>query len=412
MKLKVKKTYTLLWLVGLFLTGCQENTPYTEPISSVKDEMVITSESEKDESGTVPAPSLDSLDNSSESEMIVSTDSNTNQTTVPSVVSSLATVHFIDSGNSDSILIESNGKFAVIDAGDTDDDQLMVDYLTAQGVKTVDYLIITHFHADHFGGADGIVKTFEVKQTLVNNGSAETKVYRDFIQALSDKGLKPSVPLEGAKMPLGDGTLTFYNTKGGEKDENDNSLVVLFENGNDRFLFTGDANQKIEKTLTMIPTVDVLKVGHHGSSTSSNESFIRQISPSYAVATVGEGNSYGHPHVETMELLQKLNIPLYRTDEQGTIIFESTGNGVTVNQSSPGSYLSGREKEGQSSQSTQTYSSTETTTQNNTASSNSSTEYYKNCTLLREVYPGGVPSDHPAYRSGLDRDRDNWACER
>lgn len=410
MKLKVKKICILTMLVGLFLTGCQENPSYTDLTPSLKDEMVIAPEIEKEEVGTISDSLIDSSANDHLSETVPSMTPNANQGSVSSIASSSATVHFIDSGNSDSVLIESNGKFAVIDAGDLDDDQLMVEYLSRQGVKTIDYLIISHFHADHFGGADSIVKTFEVKQTLVNNGSAETKVYRDFIQALADKGLKPSVPLEGVKMPLGDGVLTFYNTKGGEKDENDNSLVVLFENGNDRFLFTGDANQKIERTLTMIPTVDVLKLGHHGSSTSSNEAFIRQIHPSYAVAMVGEGNSYGHPHIETMQLLQKLEIPLYRTDEQGTIIFKSTGHGVTVNQSTPGSYLSGREKEGQSLESpNQISQSTEPNTQNDTVSS---TEYYKNCTLLREVYPDGVPSDHPAYRSGLDRDRDNWACER
>ena len=319
-------------------------------------------------------------------------------------------VHFIDSGNSDSILIESQGKYAVIDAGDLDDDQLMVDYLTQIGVQTIDYLIVSHFHADHFGGADSLVKTFDVGQTFVNNGNAETKVYRDFIQALSDKGLKPSVPLEGSTFSLGNGTLTFYNTKGGEKDENDNSLVILFENGNDRFLFTGDANQKIERLLTDLPTVDVLKLGHHGSSTSSSESFVRQLNPSYAVATVGEGNSYGHPHIETMELLQKLEIPLYRTDEQGTIIFGSSGQGVQVsNQSEAGSYLSGREKQGQSAYSSSKPSNPSTSEPNEPTSEK---EYYKNCTELRNIYPDGVPAGHPAYRDALDRDKDNYACER
>ena len=403
--------YRLIMLLILFLTAChptkvpEETTLINHSTTPIEVNDIFSNESSTTDDTNLSEPlptETPTVDHSNLSEVLVE-----------EVGSSIAKVHFIDSGNSDSILIESNGVFAVIDAGDTDDDQLMVDYLTAQGVKTIDYLIITHFHADHFGGADSVIKTFEVKQTFVNNGSAETKVYRDFIQALSDKGLKPSVPLEGAKFPLGDSILTFYNTKGGESDENDNSLVVLFENGDDRFLFTGDANQKIEQTLMSLPTVDVLKLGHHGSSTSSNEAFVRRLNPSYAVATVGEGNSYGHPHIETMQLLQKLNIPLYRTDEQGTIIFESTGNGVSVNPSEPGTYLSGREKQGQSSQTpSQANPSTETNTQNNTTSSTSSSEYYQNCTLLREVYPDGVSSDHPAYRSALDRDQDGWACER
>ena len=247
-------------------------------------------------------------------------------------------IHFIDTGNSDCILIENNGRYALIDAGNRDDDEDVKAYLDAQGVKTLDYLILTHYHADHIGAADTVIKNFEVKTTLVPNGDATTQVYKDFINALASKGLKASVPLEGAKFTLGNGTFTMMNTKGGYSNENNNSLVTLYENGNDRLLFMGDAEHEVEKTLS-VGKVDLIKVGHHGSKTSSSATFIDQVSPKYAVFMIGK-NSYGHPDEETLNVFKERNIPVYRTDENGTIIFTSTGTGVTIN-SKPGSYKPG-----------------------------------------------------------------------
>lgn len=240
-------------------------------------------------------------------------------------------IHFIDSGQSDSVLIKNGGQFALIDAGDTDDDELIVNYLKEQGVQTLDYLIITHFHADHFGAADSVVREFNVATTLVPNGEATTKVYREFIQALSDKGLKPSVPLEGAMFELGDAALTLYNTNNSSSNLNNKSLVTLLSDGANKALFTGDAEKEVEERLLSIneiKDIDLYKVGHHGSSTSNSEAFMKHINPEQAVIMVGEGNSYGHPHREVINYLDRNNIEYYRTDMDGTVIYEMTVDGV------------------------------------------------------------------------------------
>ena len=351
-------------------------------------------------------------------------------------------IHFINTGNSDAILIENAGKFAMIDTGNTNDDATVKSYLKNQGVEKLDYLILTHFHADHIGSADTVITDFEVATTLVPNGDATTQVYQDYINALSSKGLQPSVPLEGATFDLGSAILTIYNTAGGNSNENNDSLIVLYENGEDRAVFMGDAEAEVESKLA-IGDVDLLKVGHHGSNTSSSTAFINNITPEYAVILVGQPNQYGHPSQETLNLFKSKDIPVYRTDEQGDIVFTSTGHGFET-QLSPGSYTPGKDNSSTSSSNTgtsssSTSSSNSSTSGSSTSSSNSSTsgsssgsknykddnpngiynqestapkESYKNCTLLREVYPDGVPQGHPAYESKHDRDKDGWACER
>lgn len=342
------------------------------------------------------------------------------------VTDSKTTIHFIDTGQSDSILIENSGKYALIDAGDRDDDYAVKSYLTSQGVKRLEYLIVTHYHADHFGGADTVVNDFEVGKTFVPNGNADTQVYRDFIYALSNKGLAGSVPVEGAKVPLGNATLTFYNTHGGNSNENNNSLVVLLESGNKRALFTGDAEAEVERTLTNIGDVDLFKVAHHGSNTSNSQSLINQIKPEYAVVMVGEGNKYGHPNQEVMDYFKQLGIPVYRTDEQGTIIATLTNSGITINKQ-PGSYNPGSSysSSNSSSSSSSSSSSGSTSSSNNSSSSSSSTsqssnssgvKVYQNCKLLNQDYPNGINQwDHPdlyAANTGRDRDKDGYACEK
>ena len=362
-----------------------------------------------------------------------------NSSPVTQEVSGDTKVHFIDTGHSDSVLIENNGKFALIDAGDRDDDTTVKSYLTGQGVKRLEYLIITHFHADHFGAADTVVTDFEVGTTFVSNGNADTQVYQDFINSLSNKGLKPSVPLEGAEVSLGNATLTFYNTRGGNSNENNNSLVTLLQSGSRQALFTGDAESQVEANLTNIGDVDLFKAGHHGSDTSNTSSLLNRIKPEHVVIMAGANNKYGHPSAEVMNRFKSLGIPVYRTDEQGTIIVTLSEDGVSVDKE-PGSYKSGDGTQSSSSTSSNSSNSTSSEASSNSSNSTSSEsssqestttqnkddnpngvhnqqstapqQSYQNCTLLRQDYPDGVPQGHPAYASKHDRDKDGWACER
>ena len=431
-------TFKKLLILGItiLLTGCATANEYVE--ETLDDyETVQEIESENVELGEVESNEEAVIQSEEESEALEVED-----VTIETVSDSQ--IHFINTGNSDAILIENAGRFAMIDTGNTDDDATVKSYLQNQGVETIDYLILTHFHADHIGSADTVIADFDVKTTLVPNGDATTQVYQDYIHALSNKGLQPSVPLEGATFELGSATLTLYNTAGGNSNENNNSLIVLYENGDDRAVFMGDAEAEVESKLS-IGDVDLLKVGHHGSNTSSSASFIHQIQPEYAVILVGQPNQYGHPSQETLDLFKSKDIPVYRTDEQGDIVFTSTGHGFKT-ELTPASYTPGKDNSSTSSSNTGTSSSS--TSNSNTGTSSSSTsssntgsssstssssssnnykddnpngiynqestatkESYKNCTLLREVYPNGVPQGHPAYESKHDRDKDGWACE-
>ena len=251
-----------------------------------------------------------------------------NKTSIESTTSKNSEIHFINTGNSDAILIKGV-KNVLIDGGDNDDEESIVQYLKKQGVKKIDYLIATHNHADHIGGLDSVVDNLDIGQVLVSNGDSTTKTYRDFITSLSDKKLKPSVPLKDAKFDLGNGAyMQIFNTNGGS-NTNEESLVTLYVNGQDKFLFTGDAEKGTEnEILSLVPDVDVLKVGHHGSRSSTTQKFLDKVNPEYAIITVGKDNKYHHPHRDVMDKLKTKKIEVHRTDECGTIIFESTGNGV------------------------------------------------------------------------------------
>lgn len=263
---------------------------------------------------------------------------NDNLTSQVEKLSSNAEIHFINTGNSDAILIIKDNKAALIDGGDNDDEALVSSYIKKQGISELEYVFATHPHADHIGGLDRVTKDIKINNLYVSNGEAETKSYRDFINAAASKGLYPSVPLLGSKFDLAGSTfevLSVANTN----DPNNNSIVLLYTNGNDKILLMGDAEKEIEQNLN-VGDVDLLKVGHHGSYSSSSKPFIDKINPEYAVILVGEDNKYGHPHKETMDTLKEKGIEVHRSDECGDIIFRSTGNGLEVD-CKEGSYNTG-----------------------------------------------------------------------
>ncbi len=296
------------------------------------------------------------------------------EATTNEVTENKAEIHFINTGNSDAILIKEGSKAALIDGGDNDDENTVVSYLKKQGVKELEYIFATHPDADHIGGLDAVINSIAVKNVYVSNGDANTKTYVDFINAISNKGLNPSVPLLNSEFKLEKSKFKVLSVAN-EKEVNDNSIVLEYINGNDKILFMGDAGREIENNINT-EDVDLLKIGHHGSRTSSDPSFIRKTNPEYAVITVGENNRYGHPHEETMDTLKNNNIEVHRNDECGDIIFISTGKGLEVN-CKIGSYNVGNKKQSSSSSSNKNYSSSNkysdtTKNTNNLASSDTS----------------------------------------
>lgn len=237
-------------------------------------------------------------------------------------------IHFLNTGNSDCIIIKGE-KVVIIDGADNNDEELIVSYINNLGIKKIDYMISTHYHADHLGSLDRVIKEFEVENIFVSNGVDDSVWYKDFMKQAKKKRKTPIIPKEGEKIDLGGNAyMKIYNTNGGTY-RNDESLVTLYVNGEDKILFAADAEAKVEKEiLDKMSKVDLLKVGHHGSSTSSTAEFLDVLMPTYAVITVSETNNYANPAQSVMENLQKRNVEIHRTDECGHVVFISTGTGL------------------------------------------------------------------------------------
>ena len=271
--------------------------------------------------------------NTSDIDVNIGSSQSANSLTVNKVQNpSDAEIHFIDTGNSDAILIKKDGEYAMIDGGDNDDENLVVNYLKNQNVDKLKYLFATHPDADHIGGLDAVVDNIEIENVFVSNGDANTKTYRDFITAMANKGLNPSVPLLNSEFKLGDATFKVISVAN-TKNPNNNSLVLLFTNQDDRILLMGDAEKEIEETLLNIGKVDLLKVGHHGSKTSSSIEFINEINPKYSIISVGKNNRYGHPNDSVLGNLN--NSKIYRTDQDGSIEIKLNKNEYKIRTCSP-----------------------------------------------------------------------------
>ena len=244
-------------------------------------------------------------------------------------------VSYIDVGQADSILIQTpGGKNVLIDAGNNGDATTIVTYLKAQNISRLDYVIGTHSHEDHIGSMDTVIKTFDIGQVVMPKVSSNTQTFRDVMTAIASKGLKPLEAKAGVKLDLGSeiySELLAPNSSGYE-DTNNYSAVLRLVYGKNSFLFTGDAETQSESEMLHLGSqlkVDVLKVGHHGSRTSSTQAFLNLVAPKYAVISVGKGNSYGHPTAAALERLGSVGATIYRTDEQGTIVCESDGETIT-----------------------------------------------------------------------------------
>lgn len=236
-------------------------------------------------------------------------------------------VYFIDVGQADSILLENKGHYMLIDAGNNEDGPKLVKYFREFGIKEFDYVVGTHAHEDHIGGMDDIIKNFKIDNFYMPDAVTTTKTFEDVLDALEEKNIIFQTPKVNQEFNFQDTKLTTLSITPDEKNLNDTSIVLKAKHGTNTFLFMGDASTKIEKNLLNENIKsDVLKVGHHGSRYSTSLSFLKKVSPEYAVISVGENNTYKHPHEEILKRLEEQNIKIYRTDKQGTIIAKSNGS--------------------------------------------------------------------------------------
>lgn len=239
-------------------------------------------------------------------------------------------VYYLDVGQADSILIENNNKYMLIDAGNNEDGEKLVTYFKRLGITKFDIVVGTHAHEDHIGGMDDIINNFEIEDFYMPEVITTTKTFEDVLDALEGKQVAFQTPIIDSELVFENSKIKVLSVSDDDSDLNDTSVVLRLKYGTTSFLFTGDATEKIENTiLNKEIKSDVLKVAHHGSSTSNSLSFLKRVSPTYAVISVGEGNSYNHPHDVMLNRLYDLNARVYRTDRDGTVVASS--NGTLIN---------------------------------------------------------------------------------
>lgn len=258
-------------------------------------------------------------------------------------------VHFIDVGQGDAVFIKCGEHAMLIDAGDNSKGSAVQLYLTKQGVSKLDYVIGTHPDADHIGGLDVIITKFDCNTVIMPETERDTATYRDVIMAMEYKGYQNTPPVPGDSYQLGEAVFTIIapNRDYGE-DYNNASVGLLLCHGDNRFIFTGDAESEAEEDMLLNGidlSADVMKAGHHGSSSSGSAAFLDAVNPKYVVISCGEGNSYGHPHAEFLNALRERGVQVFRTDEQGSIAVTSDGKNLTWNCAPSESWRSGFEAE-------------------------------------------------------------------
>ena len=252
--------------------------------------------------------------------------------------------HIIDVGQGDAILITTDKGNMLIDSGDlsSESQEKLDSYLKRQGIKSFEYVVFTHTDADHIGSGDIIINNYDVKTVIMPDYEATTKVYGRLVDAIEDKGVDliligedKDCTQSGYTFKLGPITHTVMAPTEDFDDPNEMSVVIKSVYGETSVLLTGDAEEKSEEAMLEEYIfgeldVDILKAGHHGSSTSTTDEFLQKVTPEAVLISCGEGNKYGHPHKETIEKLLEADIDIFRTDKNGTIVVRTDGVTYTI----------------------------------------------------------------------------------
>ena len=260
--------------------------------------------------------------------------SNANKETTPVIntVTSDLQIYYFDVGQADSILILNNDTSMLIDAGNNADGPLLVDYIKNKlKINKIDIVVGTHPHEEHIGGIDDIINNFDIGDVYLPEVITTTKTFEDMITAIENKDLAISVPEIGEKFKLGEADFEIIYTGTDDKDLNATSIIINMLYGEKSYLFTGDTTEEVEATiLNKNIDIDVLKVAHHGSRYSSSYEFLNIATPEFAIVSVGEENSYEHPHIEAINRIKKHTNNIYMTKDVGTIHLTSDGKNIDI----------------------------------------------------------------------------------
>ena len=239
-------------------------------------------------------------------------------------------IYFVDVGQADCILINDNNEYGLIDAGNNEDGEKIVKYFKDLGITKFKYVFGTHAHEDHIGGMDNIIENFQIEHFYMPDTITTTRTFEEVLDALEEKNIAFETPEEDENLTFSDTVFKVLHVGKDKRDLNDTSIVLKLTYKNTSYLFMGDATSSVEKAiLDKDIKSDVLKVGHHGSQYSSTISFLKKVSPKYAIIEVGKNNSYNHPKEVTLKKLEDLGTKIYRTDEDGTIILTSDGENMS-----------------------------------------------------------------------------------
>ncbi len=245
------------------------------------------------------------------------------------------TVHFLDVGQADCALLECGGEYLLIDGGNQEDGSLVISYLEDMGVQELTAVVCTHAHEDHVGGLPAVLAVYPTAAVYAPTRTYSSNVFDDFVYYTDQQGLTITIPEPGDALTLGDTRITVLGPVTSYAETNDTSIILKAEFGSTSFLFTGDMEVAAENDMLdywgsrVDWNVDVLKVGHHGSDTSTGYRFLNEVMPTYGVISVGTGNTYGHPNEEPLSRLQDAGVTLFRTDYLGTVIATSDGSEVS-----------------------------------------------------------------------------------
>ena len=336
-----KKSLRILIAVAIFVVGCciapqtEMNTPYPTNPSDIN--MSTQGENYPSSESTSGMPTTPTSNTSTEpvTDPIEPSVQPTVPTTTPTEPPEDSTfeVHFIDVGQADAALVLCDGKAMLIDGGNVADSNVIYTYLKKYNITHLDYVIGTHAHEDHIGGLAGALNRATVGIAYCPTTSADTDAFDNFVKALNRQGVSITVPSTGDSFTLGSATCNILAVNTDKSDPNNTSIVLRIVYGDTSFMFTADAERVVEQAILNSGAEigsTVLKVGHHGSDTSTSYVWLREIMPQYAVISVGKGNSYGHPTEEVLSRLRDAEVKTFRTDMQGDIVCVSDGTTVTV----------------------------------------------------------------------------------